>query len=500
MGIATLSPELKLMIVEPLDFNSAFNFAITCKSHWSLCKRLMEIYAVLCIKYNTININGFGDDRVLWHTAKEVLDEPLRGEFIREINLTSCPSYWDVHVSWYPPAPFTGEIPPENYNESFHRATQIIAHNLSGNSQQSNLASRLQDAMTRGERDCPLVILTYNSPLLKTIRATGLRSGNPFYRFLRRVAIDYATPAMAPRLPFQHLTTVALAHYDTEGGISPDWCRYFICIPSLRAFVGSMVGGGCDRLSDDSEAYEPHVMVGGRGPEKCYDELEHDGDGEERPRHRPILPMSNVEDLMFSHSALHFKKGVENILSGITALRRFYYDGSGQGMVSDCNYSPKRVIKALVRHTGHSLEHLVMRSIFLYIEFQGGFFAARRPDFKRISLRGFTKLKTLTCNWKMIYPMDLTPDEEKTFDLRDILPASLEELQIFGNFSDDEWAAIQRVLVGKNDMTPNLRNVYIERRHGDNPNSLEVARSEGGQKISNEWTATLFAKLTGHGW
>jgi hypothetical protein len=94
-----------------------------------------------------------------------------------------------------------------------------------------------------------------------------------------------------------------------------------------------------------------------------------------------------------------------------------------------------------------------------------------------VSLRGFQKLKSLNCAWYMVRPILEDSDEEEPldsgfyreedykgldtdFDIRNILPESLEELYLHGSFFDTdgqyEWWAMERVFRVPNTMTPRL--------------------------------------------
>ncbi|KAF2126298.1 hypothetical protein P153DRAFT_389040 [Dothidotthia symphoricarpi CBS 119687] len=492
MYLLTLPPELKLMIVDQLDPISSFKFAISCKSHWALCKPLME-RAHSCAKYQTLSFDVYSgpEGQLLWHIAKEILDDPYRGEFVQDISLPSQRHHWDENAVSYPMQPQTNlRLPPIPYNEAFSESVQQITRVIPDPPGEISLRLCLEEAIAQGESDCPLVFLVHNAPNLNTLRVTGLEYGGLFYFYIRNTIKAFADPVWAPKLSLQHLTTVAMAHHDTEGHIPADWCRYIICIPSLRAFVASMIGGRCDRLAGDSEAFDEDEQYLWMDDDPAFQEEDDESADEERERPRPCLPMSNVEELMFSSSALDVKRGLERILCGVTALRRFYYDEGG-ALVDDEPYTPKRIINALVKHTGHSLENLVMEYAMVedYVDMQF--------DFERVSLRRFKKLRTLRCDWKIVYPNNLTAEEKATFDLREILPSSLEALHLHGDFDDAEWEAIKKILVGTRESVPNLHNIYIQRgsRRSDN-----VAKSEAGEKVSSEWVHRLFTYLKGQGW
>lgn len=116
-------------------------------------------------------------------------------------------------------------------------------------------------------------------------------------------------------------------------------------------------------------------------------------------------------------------------------------------------------------------------------------------DITSISLRGFQKLRVLNCEYRLLRPLDNadaasddepleegfhTADENKTtddsWDVRSILPESLEEFYSHGKFDDDdgiydEWDQVVDLFSTPSLMVPNLSldKICIRRRlaYGD---------------------------------
>jgi hypothetical protein len=95
-------------------------------------------------------------------------------------------------------------------------------------------------------------------------------------------------------------------------------------------------------------------------------------------------------------------------------------------------------------------------------------------DIARVSLRDFQKLRLLECGWDILRPLDDDDDDDmgsleegfytaedepdtSPFDVRTILPASLEELYIHGELGDDLKDYWLEVFKTPSPFTPNLR-------------------------------------------
>lgn len=93
-----------------------------------------------------------------------------------------------------------------------------------------------------------------------------------------------------------------------------------------------------------------------------------------------------------------------------------------------------------------------------------------------MSLRGFQKLKTLRIEWSLLWPSeDLTFDNEEEsdggfykvdegastdFDVRSLLPESLEKLCLTGSFTSKGMEEFQRIRNSYSEFTPLLETIY----------------------------------------
>lgn len=99
-------------------------------------------------------------------------------------------------------------------------------------------------------------------------------------------------------------------------------------------------------------------------------------------------------------------------------------------------------------------------------------------DIGEVSLRDFEKLKTLRIDWHLLWPGLAIPfdDEEKSdggfyqegfesktdFDLRSLLPKSLEKLCLTGSFTEEEKEQVEKIREAPSDFTPLLEKIYIQ--------------------------------------
>jgi hypothetical protein len=201
-------------------------------------------------------------------------------------------------------------------------------------------------------------------------------------------------------------------------------------------------------------------------------------------------PTSNVTE-MFLRRCLFEVEGLSVILGGIKNLLRFTYDG-GDACVASTYYRPKRVIEALTTHASDTLEELVldqedpdgevrlmMRRCSM-AELTKCFKEDHEvPDPPTVSFRGFKKLKSLNCPWHMVRPVledglseidepleqgfHRKEDDHKDledFDVRTILPESLEGLALYGNFFNEDgrcdWQTMKRMFREPSTYTPHL--------------------------------------------
>lgn len=73
------------------------------------------------------------------------------------------------------------------------------------------------------------------------------------------------------------------------------------------------------------------------------------------------------------------------------------------------------------------------------------------------------------------------------YDVRNLLPKSLESLHLEGAFIDPEWEDISAIFERPNDHVPNLSNVYLERKPGTDidDTTFAVGGSEQRHRILN---------------
>ncbi|KAF1957044.1 hypothetical protein CC80DRAFT_535005 [Byssothecium circinans] len=345
----------------------------------------------------------------------------------------------------------------------------------------------------------PIAVLIHYFRFLTTLRFTGKRED--FTQAMAIISQAYLSPNLTPErlanLPFRHLTTVAVAHYDTEGCNNPNWCRYFFAIPALQYFLGDMIGAHEDR--DDDEELHPRETPLGYG-------------------------RSNVKEVVFTNSQIPVSV-LKDILARTKALERFSYRGS-MGTVSTARYQPKKVLGLLAEYAAHSLEHLALEYEWLTEELSFGSDWAK-PDDDHVSLRSFENLKTLKLDWRMLYPKKAVPVEgppssppnslainvspepqvvgqyAADYDIHTLLPESLESLHIAGPFHDADWEDINVTFEERSPLTPKLSNVFIQRTrtHGDTRPEDREGGTEPREKLPfTQNNAFMWSLLKGHLW
>ncbi|KAF9698259.1 hypothetical protein EKO04_003693 [Ascochyta lentis] len=410
MSLFHLPPELKLNIVEHLDPESSLHFALT----------------------NSTNATDAGS--VLWPALKEILRDPRKGWYVRELNL---PRLREEDV--------TEPIPEEDlklYKTAAQEVVSLYSYEPTFfaaelDDDRRDFEDNLDDLVERGAEELAIVLLIHHLPGLKAFKMTAGTRGTGFLEhFMRRVAAGYQNPVLAQQMPLQRLKTAAIAHYDSEGACDITWVVYFLCVPSLQSFSALAMGSeALDENEDNSGTYLRNVKG---------------------------APVSNVEELDFDNCQFDLPS-LHIILPMIKNLKRFSYQAGGS-TVTFADYEPRRVIEALVSYASHSLEELELGQYEIGVEDE--------QDIPFTSLRGFTKLKALHCEtrWLVRAPdTDLGDDEalsqgfhsvedggEAITDPRDNLPESLEELYLDGVYEDEEWEQLTEVFKAPNIFTPKL--------------------------------------------
>ncbi|KAJ4348376.1 uncharacterized protein N0V89_009750 [Didymosphaeria variabile] len=444
MPLNSLPPELTVTIFELLDPFSCFDFALTCKAHWNLSNILLQKHQRLFAENRVIDARDSAypyQNHVLWDKLKEILDNPVVGEYVREISLPSSrATYLDGNASHdFQLTAQSARLPQEDFGRYAVAGHQIEELYESANIGLTPNGSTWDEWVSKGSSEPIVVMLVHHMRYLKTFRFTDLEMSAVFMRCLCAIAVSYGAsgnPALAPKLPLQHLTTVAVAHWDTEMSCDFDWCIIFCAIPSVRNFITHAMGG------DD---VGPSLFQPGS------------------------LPNSNVRELVFHYSRFGTSALVA-ILENTPFLERVSYEIASTTVDESVMPTPRQDLKALVEHVGHSLQHLVLEILdYGYEEFE--------DDLSQVSLRGFQKLKTLRIDWRFLWPVDMVSfsEEEKSdggfyeeepnanndFDPRSLLPASLEKLYLTGSFTKEEKEEVSKIREGPSEFTPLLNNINI---------------------------------------
>jgi hypothetical protein len=334
MFLISLPTELQLLIAEQLDPKSCYKLALTCKHSSGLFASLVAQHKIFWLRYNTI----VGSERVIWDVTRELIEDPRRVIYVVDINLlTTDEETWE-------PEYFLGMIPephggivPEELVQLYIPAVRrhpILRQMLEEKQYPSQAGGganwSMETTIRKGDTWPIIAILCTISPNLQTLRFTEPpRFGGEFFDMVYRVALAYKDPYYTYPLPFQHLTRVAITHWDTEGCCDSRWALLFIAMPSLRQFAASNMGGTQD-------AYL--------------------GDYEEMPR---WFGQSNVQNLLFKHSCFTPDTIYEIIIS-TKALKSFTYGNGGFMVSEEGRFNPRQVAESLVEHAGHSLERLAL--------------------------------------------------------------------------------------------------------------------------------------------
>lgn len=312
-----LPSELKVSIADYLDPQSSINFGITCKEHWQLCQPLYRRHtrafseAPIVTAYNVLDV------------LRATIQDPSHGWHIREISFRDR---WDD--------PFTTPVDDaEQLQKAASQLKSLYPHSHTFLEQEC-VVMQIEDGLATGHPASAVAVLLHHLPNLQTLRFT-IGDGNVFESLLERIGIEFDNAAKRSNLPLQRLRTVALAHYDTEGCITPDWALLFMRIPSLRTFAASLMGGDFGRGQHElNDSFDPH-------------------------------PQSNIEEFFFTGCQFD-STALEYLISCTSSLKRFTYDAGGC-CTDDAAYEAKVVLKALAEHAWDSLECLVL-SHFAYQE------------------------------------------------------------------------------------------------------------------------------------
>ncbi|KAH7402327.1 hypothetical protein DE146DRAFT_653032 [Phaeosphaeria sp. MPI-PUGE-AT-0046c] len=493
MALSALPAELKLSTIQYLDPESAFRFAMTCKEYATICRSVLKAHGQQLSQGRILDTTW--GDTLLWGVLKEVLDDPSVGWYIRELNLPPT-----RQVSWADEHGPIQVTPSKEDKRLFRQAAQRLQDLYTPTTRFTGIQTRypfenitvpndmvttIEERISQGFEDGILAILLHYLPFLHTIRITD--SGTAGLQiFVRRIADEYQKPDRSPHLPLRHLKTAAVAHWDTEMGCDPDWAVSFCDIPSVTTFAAQSMADGSGFVTKD---HYPNDQI----------------------------PTSNVTELFFCNCQFDVEYGLAIILAGINNLKKFTYSGGGCTVSDSSCYNPKMVIRELVKYAAHSLEELVMD--------QGdiGQDLSNETDIPTVSLRGFRKLRILNIEYKLLRPMDTSDDvsdegsleegfytveENKSiddaWDVRTILPESLEEFYSYGEFDGDdglydEWDQVKDLFNTPSPMVPNLRlEKTCVRRQRPGYSEDVIGTAEEPNAI---WASPLVASLfEGHGY
>jgi hypothetical protein len=341
MSFSALPAELKLDIAEYLDPDSTLSFTLTCKENATHCKPVLKVHHQKLSERQVIDNSREGT--VLWKILKEVLHDPSVGWYVRELNLP--PPRYDTWMG----GDDGDEVDDSQYDEEkalFNHAARQLQYlypveeryiaggveypfEIEAGLMPNDLIGSIQNRINKGYEDGIIAILLHYLPFLDTIRLTALNL-HCLELSLMHIADQYKASTHSARLPLQHLKIASVAHDDTEMSCHADWACFFSGIPSLKTFAAQNMG-------DEPRLKAPY-----------QDRMSAN-----------YVPTSNVTELFFIDCQFDVN-GLAAILVGIKNLKKFTYIGGGATVSESASYEPKRVIEALLKHVGNSLEELVL--------------------------------------------------------------------------------------------------------------------------------------------
>lgn len=335
MSLLLLPAELKLNIIELLDPASTLHLALSSKAQYNLCEDRLREHATLFEQHSVIRPSD-DDEYLIWDITKEILEDPSKGWYVRELDLIS-----DRREE-------RQEMPDED-RSLFIAAAERLKYLYScemeffatDRYEPREWVDMMVEDINSGFEDPILVLLVHHLPWLHTFRMTDRSMTDAFQVFMRRVAAGYQNPAMALQMPLQHLRLAAVAHNDTENHCSVDWAVYFVCIPSLKTFTAFMMGS--EEIGQYDEHQEAHLRTIATGS------------------------VSNVEELIFNGCQFD-PESFDTLLPLIKNLKRFEYDAGGHIVAETQDVEPRKVIRALLAHAGHSLEELSLAEVSVNCE------------------------------------------------------------------------------------------------------------------------------------
>ncbi|KAJ4376498.1 hypothetical protein N0V83_001782 [Neocucurbitaria cava] len=340
MSIATMSlnelpPELKLAIAEILDPQSCLHLTLTCRDLYNLCQTMLEEHERLFSELRIIRSDQT-NRHVLWTTLRAVLKDPRKGWYVRELDLPASRGYhWDrdnlgQHGN-QPPNPL-GDL-PEKDQELFQQAARALERLYCVADEDfpddgvdiMELIRTIELRIGAGYDDGIIAVLIHHLPFLQTIRITDLET-IALEDMLVKIAAAYKNQSKVKGLPLQRLTSASVAHWDSEYSCSSSWAADLLSLPSMHFFAANAMSGHHDFYGNPDTAFAG------------------------------IMPYSNLTELYLISCAFDVEN-LEAILAGIRGLRKFTYTDGG-ATVSDSEFEPKKIIAAVEKRAGHSLEEL----------------------------------------------------------------------------------------------------------------------------------------------
>ncbi|KAI8934409.1 hypothetical protein NX059_009144 [Plenodomus lindquistii] len=315
------------------------------------------------------------------------------------------------------------------------------------------------DLSIGGSYDAITILLLHQLPNINTLTFVidiGAEDYVSLNQIMRLIAAGYQDPTIAPKLPLHKLKTAATICANTRGCNYVDWACNFSYIPSLRAFTTWAMGS-----EDVSFNGEDHLRI-------------------------VSAPVSNVEELLFSRCQFD-TASLDTLLPHIKNLRKFTY-AAGVATVAYSYFELRKLIKALAKYAGHSLEQLVLEEEY----------AGYRDDEDHdpwVSLQGFQVLRSFNCELRCLVGSqgaDSVIDDALSHgfhsrdcaqtlvtDPRDCLPPSLENFYLHGVFEHEEWEQLRQIFETSNPATPKLQSdgIYIQdlsrfRNNQNGPNRI----------------------------
>lgn len=343
MSLLLLPPELKLNIIERLDPESSLQFALTNSHYAKLCQDVLREHTRRFAETPSIEATDGG--KSLWTSLREILQDPRKAWYVTELNLTSqrqddiSELGSDENIALFKAA--AKELLPLYPHDPTFFTTEHGGDTGSFGGNTGSLWDGFDDLIEAGVEEIAVILLIHYLPHLRKFRMTDdITYEGRLEIFMRRIAAGYQNPALASRMPLQHLKVAAIAHYDSEGSCHVEWAVYFLCVPSLRTFTS--------------------FSMGSEGVMEC------EGNDEAHLRTSAGIPVSNVEELEFSNCQFD-PESLHTILPLIKNLKRFSYQAAGHTVALQ-DYEPRKVIDALAIHAGHSLEELELRECVVGFE------------------------------------------------------------------------------------------------------------------------------------